>query len=171
MLRVHLGYSDGPIKEVRAAENGRSSEDFHHWLRDLGRLVVRDAWDASNVVPFKKHTHPRLNTTPNFLGHVQRWFKTDGDGVRAISRSAEEAGWVTDRFCGIFVIWSWRWNVLQTNHTSLCRHLGLSCTWVLHFCCCKMRPNALLQRPAETRWRDGQFLFYDATSRFRMYFI
>ena len=144
MLRVHLGYSDGPIKEVRAAENGRSSEDFHHWLRDLGRLVVRDAWDASNVVPFKKHTHPRLNTTLNFLGHVQRWFKTDGDGVRAISRFAEEAGWVTDRFCGIFVIWSWRWNVLQTNHTSLCRHVGLSCTWVLHFCCCKMRPNALI---------------------------
>ena len=82
MLRVHLGYSDGPIKEVRAAENGRSSEDFHHWLRDLGRLVVCDAWDASNVVPFKKQTHPRLNTTPNFLAHVQRWFKTDGDGVR-----------------------------------------------------------------------------------------
>ena len=36
-------------------------------------------------------------------------------------------------------------------------HLGLSCIWVLYCCCCKMRPNVLLQRPAETRWRDGQF--------------
>ena len=48
----------------------------------------------------------------------------------------------------VFVAYSWSGhggdNVLQTNHTSLCRHLGLSCTWVLHFCCCKMRPNALI---------------------------
>ena len=50
-------------------------------------------------------------------------------------------------------------------------YVGLSCIWVLYFCCCKVRPNVLLQRPAETRWRDDQFLFYDATRRFRMHFI
>jgi hypothetical protein len=30
------------------------------------------------------------------------------ESEKPISRFAEEAGWVTDRFCGIFVIWSWR---------------------------------------------------------------
>ena len=30
-------------------------------------------------------------------------------------------------------------------------HLGIKC------CCCKVRTMVLLQRPAETRWRDGHF--------------
>ena len=92
---------------------------------------------------------------------------------KPISRFAEEAGLQT-----VF----WHIHDLVMEVTMCCKptilvyvciwaYVGLSCIWVLYFCCCKVRPNVLLQRPAETRWRDGQFLFYDATRRFRMHFI
>ena len=74
---------------------------------------------------------------PNKSGGVL-WFKVDI--FRETNQQVCGGSRVTDRFCGIRDL-VMDGKMLQTNNSSLCRHLGLSGIWVLYLSCCKMRPH------------------------------